>query len=200
MQFLQSRTIKITAILLFLTAISQPIYTVLYLNAPDINRHWLWGLEGLLFVLLAAYAGAAMSESKRYTLVFSAIAFSAVLNVVQVGVGFTQFGPFRAVVTEVPDLKPAADSVVAFSFFGYNAAKILLGLAAFIIGLDKLSDGNKALGGITASVGVVAFFANTGVMMFGREGFVPSPLAGGSGVLAVLLLAICLFTMTREDA
>ena len=141
-----------------------------------------------------------MTGSKRYALVFSAIAFSAVLNVIQVGVGLTQFGPFFKAVAAVPELQPAAGSVVAFSFFSYNAAKILLGLAAIVFGLDKLSRGNKALGGITALVGIVAFFANTGVMMFGRAGFVPSPVAGASGVLAALLLALCLFSITREDA
>ena len=200
MEFTHSRIVKITAILLLLAAISQPIYTALYQFADGVDRRWLWGLEGLIFVLMAAFAGAAMTGSKRYALVFSAIAFSAVLNVIQVGVGLTQFGPFFKAVAAVPELQPAAGSVVAFSFFSYNAAKILLGLAAIVFGLDKLSRGNKALGGITALVGIVAFFANTGVMMFGRAGFVPSPVAGVSGVLAALLLAICLFTMTREDA
>jgi len=201
MEFTHSRIIKITAILLLLAAISQPIYTVLYQYAPDVNRKWLWGLEGLLFVLLAAFAGAAMSDSKRYTLVFSAIAFSAVLNVIQVGVGLTQFGVFNEASKVVPELKSAGFSVVAFSFFGYNAAKILLGLAAVVIGLSKMGSGSKALGGITVLIGIVAFLANTGVMMFGlRNGFIPRPLAGASGVLATLLLAVCLFTNNREDA
>jgi len=201
MEFTHSRIVKITAILLLLAAISQPIYTVLYQYAPDVNRKWLWGLEGLLFVLLAAFAGAAMSDSKRHTLVFSAIAFSAVLNVIQVGVGLTQFGVFNEASKVVPELKSAGFSVVAFSFFGYNAAKILLGLAAVVIGLSKMGSGSKALGGITVLVGIVAFLANTGVMMFGlRNGFIPRPLAGASGVLATLLLAVCLFTNNREDA
>ena len=201
MEFTQSRTVKITALLLLLAAISQPIYTVLYQYAPEINRKWLWGLEGLIFVLMAAFAGAAMSDSKRYTLVFSAIAFSAVLNVIQVGVGLTQFGVFGEAVKVVPELKSAGFSVVAFSFFGYNAAKILLGLAAVVIGLSKMGSGNKALGGAAVLVGAVAFVTNAVVMMFGmRNGFVPRPLAGGSGVLATLLLAFCLFSVNREDA
>ena len=142
-----------------------------------------------------------MTGSKRYALVFSAIAFSAVLNVIQVGVGLTQFGVFNEARKDVPELKSAGFSVVAFSFFGYNAAKILLGLAAVVIGLSKMASGSKALGGVTVLVGVVAFLANTVVMMFGiRNGFIPRPLAGGSGVLATLLLALCLFTVSREDA
>ena len=199
MEFTQSRTVKTLAILLLLAAISQPIYTVLYLQAPEIDRQIIWGLEGLLFVVLAAFAGSALVMAKRYTLGFSAIAFSAVLNVVQVGVGLTQFGPFREAATANPDLGGVAFSVVAFSFFGYNAAKILLGLAAIVFGLGKMNEGGKLLGGLTALAGVVAFVANTLVMMFGLNGFVPSPVAGGSGVVATLLLALCLFSVNSED-
>ena len=198
MEFTQSRTVKTVAILLLLAAISQPIYTALYLGAPDVDRQFLWGLEGLLFVLLAAFSGSALVMAKRYTLGFSAIAFCAVLNVVQVGVGLTQFGPFREAAELNPDLSGVAFSVVAFSFFGYNAAKILLGLAAIVFGMAKMKQGGKALGGLTALVGVVAFVANTLVMMFGLQGFLPSPVAGGSGVLATLLLAICLFSVSDE--
>jgi len=43
------------------------------------------------------------------------------------------------------------------AFFGYNAAKILLGLAAIVFGMAKMKDGNKALGGVTLWVGAAAF-------------------------------------------
>jgi len=199
MEFSQSRTVKTVALLLLLAAISQPIYTALYLGAPEVDRQFLWGLEGLLFVLLAAFGGSALVMAKRYTLGFSAIAFAAVLNVVQVGVGLTQFGPFREAAEANPDLGGVAFSVVAFSFFGYNAAKILLGLAAIVFGMGKMKEGGKLLGGLTALVGAIAFAANTLVMMFGLDGFLPSPVAGGSGVLATLLLALCLFTLNGDD-
>lgn len=199
MELSQTHTVKILAILLLLAAISQPIYTVLYLHAPDFGRQFLWGLEGLLFVLLAAFAGSALVMAKRYTLGFSAIAFCAVLNVIQVGVGLTQFGPFREAAAVNADLGDVAFSVVAFSFFGYNAAKILLGLAAIVFGMAKLKEGGKFLGGATALVGAIAFLANSLVMMFGLKGFFPSPIAGASGVLATLLLALCLLSLSRED-
>ncbi len=199
MELSHSRTIRIIAVLLLLAAISQPIYTALYIGAPDVNRQFLWGLEGLLFVLLAAFAGSALVMAKRYTLGFSAIAFAAVLNVVQVGVGLTQFGPFGAAAESNPDLAGVAASVVAFSFFGYNAAKILLGLAAVDFGVAKMSQGSRALGGLTVLAGAAAFAANTLVMMFGLQGFLPSPVAGASGVLATLLLAACLFSLKSEE-
>ncbi|MEL6861433.1 MAG: thiamine biosynthesis protein ThiC [Pseudomonadota bacterium] len=192
-------TVKTVAVFLLLAAISQPVYTALYLGAPEVDRQFLWGLEGLLFVLLAAFAGSALVMAKRYTLGFSAIAFSAVLNVVQVGVGLTQFTPFREAAAANPDLGGVAFSVVAFSFFGYNAAKILLGLAAIVFGMAKLKDGGKLLGGLTVLVGAIAFVANTLVMMFGLQGFLPSPVAGGSGVVATLLLALCLLSLKSDD-
>lgn len=199
MDVTQDRTVKVIAGLLLLAALTQPIYTYLYLEAPDVDRSFIWRFEGLLFVLMAAFAGSALVTAKRLTLGFSAIAMAAVLNVVQVGVGLTQFGPFRAAAQANPELEGVAFSVVAFSFFGYNAAKILLGLAAIVFGMAKMKAGGKLLGGAAALVGVIALVANALVMMFGLDGFVPSPVAGGSGVVATLLLALCLFGHKDES-
>ena len=67
MELSYSQTVKITALLLLLAAIIQPIYTYLYQYAPEANRQILWSLEGLLFVLLTAFAGSALVMAKRYT-------------------------------------------------------------------------------------------------------------------------------------
>lgn len=199
MEFTRARNIKIIAVLLLLAAITQPIYTALYIYAPEVDRSFLWRFEALIFVFMTAFAGAALVQAKRYILAFSAIAFAAVLNVVQVGIGLTQFGPFRAARETITDFGEVAFSVVALSFFLYNAAKLLLGLAALDIGLGKFMDGRKLLGGLTALVGALAIVANALVMMFGLNGFVPSPVAGGSGVLATLLLAVCLLKMKSKE-
>ena len=200
MEFTQNRTIKILAILLLLAAIIQPIYTLLYQQAPEVDRQILWRLEALIFVLMAAFAGAAMVQDKRYALGFAAIAFSTILNVTQVGIGLLQFGPFRAASQTYEALGPMAFSVVALSFFLYNAAKVLLGLAAIVFGLAKLKQGGTILGGLAVAAGAVALIANALVMMFGiQAGFIPRPLAGGSGVVATLFLAICLFTHSQND-
>lgn len=201
MEMTFDRTVKFTAILLLLAALSQPIYTALYLAAPEVNRGPLWSFEALLFVIMAALSTSALAQAKRLHLGWSAIAMSAVLNVIQVGVGLTQFGPFREVADAAPDVAPLAGSIVAFSFFGYNAAKVLLGLAALVFGLAKMSEGSKALGGLTAAVGVVAMISNAVVMGFGLSmsvtggGIMPS---GASGVLATALLAVCLYGMQSK--
>lgn len=81
----------------------------------------------------------------------------------------------------------------------FTMLQILLGLAAIVLGMALQKQGSKALGGVTALVGAVAFVANSIVMMTGLNGFLPSPVAGGSGVLATILIAICLFKISKQD-
>ena len=82
-----------------------------------------------------------------------------------------------------------------FAAFGLQ---VLLGIAAVVFGIAVKNGGNTLLGSAAALVGAVAIVANTIVMMFGLGGFLPSPIAGGSGVLATLLLAICLFSINSK--
>ena len=192
MEFTQKQNIKYVAALLFLSVVSQAVYTGLYVAAKEVPRQWLWGLEGLLFVLLAAVAGAALVQAKNYALGFSAILASALLNFIQVGIGLTQFGPFREAAQAVEGVAPAAGAVVGLSFFVYNGAKILLGLAAIVFG-SALSN---MLGKLTIFVGGVAIITNTIVMMYGRISGIPS---GATGVVATLLLAVCLFKLNSQD-
>lgn len=202
MEITFARTVRFIAVLLLLAAASQALYTALYVLAPEVDRSPIWSFEALLFTLLAALAGSALVQAKSLTLGWSAIAMAAVLNVVQVGVGLTQFGPFREVAEANPEMAPLASSVVAFSFFGYNAAKVLLGLAALVFGIAKMNQGAKALGGVTFLVGAIAMFTNAVVMGFGLSmstsggGLMPS---GATGVLATALLAVCLMTLPTEE-
>ena len=199
MDFTFQSTVKITAALLIAAAVTQALYTGLYIAEVEVPRQLLWGLEGLLFVMLAAFAGAAMTDAKNLTVGWSAIAFSAVLNVVQVGVGLTMFEPFFGAAEANEALGPVADSILAFSFMVYNAAKILLGLAAMVFGLAKANAGSKALGGLTVIVGGIAVLANSLSMAIGRDFMGEIPLAGGSGVLATVLLALCLSAAVKDD-
>ena len=72
-------------------------------------------------------------------------------------------------------------------------------MAAVVFGMAKAKEGGKVLGNLTVLVGAVAIVANALVMLFGLKGLLPSPIAGGSGVLATLLLAICLISISKED-
>ena len=199
MELTFKRTVQITAYLLFTLAVTQLLYTLLFRAGIDAPRHLLWGLEGLLFTILAAFAGAAMVQAKNYHIGWSAIAFSAALNVVQVSIGYTTFQPFREAASQVDGLAPAVGAVFALSFMIYNAAKLLVGLAALVFGIAKMNAGAKMLGGLTAAVGVLAMIANATIVIFGRGSFLPPPIAGGSGVVAGALLAICLISVVRDD-
>lgn len=192
-------TVRTIALLLIVAALSQAVYTALFIAKMDVPRQILWGSEGVLFAILAALAGTAMVWSKGLTLAFSAIAFSAALNVVQVGVGLTLFGPFGDAAKADPALAPLAGAIVAFSFFVYNAAKLLLGLAALVAGLSLSARGNKLLGGASALVGGLAMLANGGKIVAGGDLIAGVPLAGGTGVLATLLLALCLLGLAKDD-
>ncbi|MEE4110004.1 MAG: hypothetical protein V2I24_11680 [Halieaceae bacterium] len=69
---------------------------------------------------------------------------------------------------------------------------------AILFGLAGLDAGPRALGGLSAAVGLVALVANAASMTAGRDVFGELPLAGGSGVLATVLLAICLLTLAHS--
>lgn len=200
MEFTPTRTTKIVAALLLVSAATQILYTALYLSGADVPRQFLWGLEGFLFTVLAAFAGSAMLQAKRAHLGWAAIGFAAVLNVVQVGVGLTLFGPFFEAAGTVEGLEPVAGAIVAYSFMVYNAAKVLLALAAVVFGLSHRAAGARVLGGLTALVGAVAFVANALSLGMGRDFLGEIPLAGGSGVLATILLALCLLKLPAESA
>ncbi len=199
MEFDLKRTALITGALLILAAITQSIYTALYVSEAEVPRQLLWGTEGLLFVLLAAFAGSGMAQSPTQSLAWSAITAAAILNVVQVSIGLAQFGPFFEAAGTVEGLAPAAGSVVALSFMIYNAAKILLALALIVLGLAKREAGSGLIGSVSVLVGAIALVANAASMAAGRDVFGELPLAGGSGVLATLLLGVCLLTLPASD-
>jgi|GEM_PF-302504 len=209
MEFTFERNVRITALLLLTLVVTQAVYTGLFVAEIAGPRPLLWGLEAVLFTFLAAFAGAALVQTRNYYLGWSAIAFSAVLNVVQVSIGLKLFGPFGGVAQQAEAMAPLIGAVVAFSFMIYNTAKILLGFAALIFGMAKMNAGGessgvksvgvKSLGGLTALAGVVAIVANSFMVIFGRDAFLPSPVAGVSGVVATVLLALCLMNMASDD-
>ena len=189
----------ITASLLLVLALTQAVFTALYSAEISFSRQYAWGLEAVVFTLLVAFAGSAMVQAQNSQLGWSAITFSAILNIVQVSIGLTLFSTFGKVAGTVEGAQPLIGGVVSLSFMIYYAAKLLLGLAALVFGLSFIAKGGKAIGGLTALAGVVAMFANAILIIFGRDGFMPSGVAGASGMIATLLLAICLISLNRKQ-
>ncbi len=199
MELTVKRNVQTVAYLLLALVVTQAIFTVLYSAGIAGPRPFLWGLEAVLFTILAAFAGAALVQAKNYQLGWSAIAFSAVLNIVQVSIGLKLFGPFGGVAQQLEAAGPLIGAIVAFSFMIYNAAKVLLGLAALVFGRGAVSAGAKTLGGLTALAGGIAIVANSILIIFGRDAFLPPPVAGASGVVATVLLALCLINMNHDN-
>ena len=199
MDFTLKRNVLFVTCLLLATVVTQAVFTALFNFGIAGPRPFLWGLEAVLFAVLAAFAGAALVQARNYHLGWSAIAFSAVLNVVQVSIGVKLFGAFGGVAQQVEGTGPLIGGIVAFSFLIYNVAKILLGLAALVFGMAKMDAGSKTLGGLTALAGVVALVANSIIVIVGRDSFLPSPVAGVSGVVATVLLALCLINLVRDE-
>ena len=199
MEFTNKRTTLITASLLLVLALTQAVFTALYSAEISFSRQYAWGLEAVVFTLLVAFAGSAMVQAQNSQLGWSAITFSAILNIVQVSIGLTLFSTFGKVAGAVEGAQPLIGGVVSLSFMIYYAAKLLLGLAALVFGLSFIAKGGKAIGGLTALAGGVAMLANAILIIFGRDGFMPSGVAGASGMIATLLLAICLISLNRKQ-
>lgn len=201
MEITYKQLAQFTAYLLLVLVVTQAIYTGLFYYGPGSDAPWrtLWGIEALIFTILAAVAGAAMLQTNHHHLGWAAIAFSAVLNLVQVSFGATLILPFRAVAGEVDALAPAAGGIVALSFMVYYTAKFLLGSAAIVFGAAARTDGAKALGALTAVAGVATMAANAILIVVGRDGFLPSSVATVPGVVATLLLALCLMHVARKS-
>ena len=199
MEFTNKRTTLITASLLLVLALTQAVFTALYSAEISFSRQYAWGLEAVVFTLLVALAGSAMVQAQNAQLGWSAITFSAILNIVQVSIGLTLFSTFGKVAGAVEGAQPLIGGVVSLSFMIYYAAKLLLGLAALVFGLSFIAKGGKAIGGLTALAGGVAMLANAILIIFGRDGFLPSAVAGASGMIATLLLAICLISLNRKQ-
>lgn len=198
MNLTSKQTIQISAYILLILVFTQAFYTGLYIAGVEVPRQFLWGFEAVLFSILAVFAGAALVQAKNYHLGWSAIAFGAVLNVIQVSIGLTMFGPFQEAAGQIDGLGSVAGAVVALSFMIYYAAKLLLGFAALVFGMASMAGDAKVLGKVATAVGGIAVLANAILIIFGREAFLPSPVAGGTGVLATLLLALCLMNIARE--
>ncbi|MBB1350166.1 MULTISPECIES: thiamine biosynthesis protein ThiC [unclassified Pseudoalteromonas] len=198
MEFTNKRTTLITASLLLVLTLTQAVFTALYSAEISFSRQYAWGLEAVVFTLLVAFAGSAMVQAQNAQLGWSAITFSAILNIVQVSIGLTLFSTFGKVAGAVEGAQPLIGGVVSLSFMIYYAAKLLLGLAALVFGLSFIAKGGKAIGGLTALAGGIAMLANGILITFGRDGFLPSAVAGASGMIATLLLAICLISLYRK--
>lgn len=185
------------AVALLVTVASQLFYIGVVSNSEnELLRPITWFTELLAFGFVSVGAYALVGREPQRAFVWSAIGFSGVLNVLQVGMGLSMFAPAREASEAVPQL---FTTVLAGAFFFYFFAKLLIGGAAMIEGARalRLSGGlQKAIGGISILTGVAAIAVNLLAMIDSESWTFP---AGAAGTAATAFLAAALFILRPAD-
>lgn len=189
--------IRLTAFALLVTVLTQVLYVGVRASGGEISSNFVWTFEALAFLIIATAALVPLARMTAMPLAFAAIAVSGVLNLLQIGRGLAMFGPLREAGAAAA---PVFGAIVASAFFLYFAAKFLLGAAAIMVGGRLLAGGAaaKAIGGLGLLAGSAAVIVNIIAMSQGMEGWFQ--MAGATGTVATLLLAIALLMVPAERA
>lgn len=182
-----TRAAQVAAIALIVTVVTQLTYVTLGNLGIEPNRQLIWSLEVLAY-LAVAIAGFSMLPANP--LVGGAVATGGVLNTVQAGMGLVMFAPLAG-------SGAVFSAVLAMAFLLYFAGKLAFALAAIAAGLDLQRGGNGAarwVGVVALLAGLLALVCNTLAIALEAD---LTQLAGGSGTLAALLLALVLVPAVR---
>ena len=191
---------KIVAISLLLTVVSQVAYMAA-LSDVGIVEGWpvrsaIWTIELLLFSIIAAAGFIGLIRTSKSQLIWSAIAMSGLINIIQAGIGLSMFLP----ATEAgEDFAPLMETVLAGAFVFYFLAKVFIGFAAMACGLLIFRRGTvlfKVTGVLTGVSGLSALGLNIAALPQGLALVLP---AGASGTIATLFLAITLWLESRKS-
>lgn len=187
------RSARTIAALLFAIVVTQIIYFSLSSAGADINRPVLWTTEVVAFLAMAMLALTRLMQMPGASLAWAAIAISGILNVIQLGIGLTMFGPLS---DAGEPLSAVFKAVLASAFFLYFAGKGLFGFAAVIVGaaLLKSSGAIKATGALALIAGFAAVALNIAAIVVGMDLVLP---AGASGTIATLVLGIAVAMTAR---
>ena len=184
------RYILALAALLVVTVATQIFYvTVVSGSENETLRPLTWFTELFAFAGIAIIAHTLAARRPGQGLAWSTIAFAGVLNTFQVGIGLSMFGPAMEAGDTTPQLFAA---VLAGAFFFYFLAKLLLGVAAIVLGLPALRSAGmfgKAAGGVALLAGVAAIGLSL-LAMIDAKTWTFSAGAAGTVVTAVLAIII----------
>jgi len=186
---------------LLLTVITQVIY-VAALNGVGIVEGWplrstLWTAEVVAFTVMAVAALGGLARDPVRPFLWSALAVSALVNAIQAGVGLSLFLPL----TEAGEnFAPVMGATVAGAFLFYFLAKLVLGLAAILLGLELFREGSiveKIAGALSLLTGLAAALLNLAAL---RQSLDLTFAAGATGTAAALFTAIALLLVMRRQA
>ncbi len=155
-----------------------------------------WTLEAVAFVIIAL-GGLAQLRSSNQPLGWGALALFGVFNLVQIGIGLALFKPVALAGEEATWMFWA---IVGGAFAFYFIAKIFIGLAALVFGLALMARGGgtaaRTAGGLAMFAGLAATIANIAALGTGMGWLM---LAGATGTLAALMVAIAVATLRQFD-
>ena len=181
------------SIALLATVVTQLFYIgVVTPQDSAILRKITWTSELVLFSAVV-WLSMPLAARSAMPLVWSAVAVSGLLNVVQVGMGLLEF----------PQAQQATDpavfqTVLNGAFFLYFHAKLMMGVAAVALGFAAWQAApavGKSLGALSSVAGLVAIALNLhGV----ANGMSQVFAAGAAGTVATALFAITALVAARE--
>ncbi|MXP32209.1 hypothetical protein [Parerythrobacter jejuensis] len=195
MTYTSRGAVTAVSLALLATVATQLFYVGVISGMEDGNflRRIVWTTEMAMFTLVAVAALPLANGRGPNTLAWSAVAISGIMNVIQVGMGLSEFPQAM----ESPDGQ-VFQTVLNGAFFLYFHAKALVGLAAIGLGLAALQGGTtlgKVLGGLSILAGLAAAGLNLLGMANGMEMTFP---AGAAGTAATALLALTALTVLRN--
>lgn len=184
---------------LLLTVASQIFYIVVVANAgPEtVLRPLTWFTELFAFAFVAIAGSTLSARRPAEAMLWSTIGLSGVLNVLQVAMGLAMFAPAMEVRESVPQLFA---TVLAGAFFLYFLAKILLGAAGIVLGMEALraeTGVGKTIGGLAIVAGLAAIFLNL-LGMIDAKAWTFAAGAAGTAVTAFVGLMLALSNMATS--
>lgn len=174
---------------LLITVVTQIAYMTV--KGDTITGPMIWGVEAFAFLAINLLALAALRRSDGSAVGWAGLAAFGLLNLGQVGIGLTMFGPLGDGGDATATVMGA---VLGFAFFLYFAAKFALAVTAVLFGLTGIGASSiavKSVSVLAIGAGIFALVANGAAMALGREAWIT--YAGASGTVAALALAIMLF-------
>ncbi|RJY09931.1 hypothetical protein [Aurantiacibacter aquimixticola] len=185
-------TIAFIAIALFTVVVTQVLYISLGVSGTPAAT-MLWQVEAVAFLAIALFGFAWL----RWPLVAAGLVIGGTLNVLQIGIGLTMFGPLGGA---GETLGPVMGAVLAFAFFLYHTGKIAFGVAGAALGARALAGATgwpKIAGVLAGLTGLAAVLTNLWAIFAGREAMF---IAGAAGTTATVFLALAMGALRPTDA
>jgi hypothetical protein len=193
MKFDANRAAQLVAAALVVTAITQMVYVILGGGGKSHVAYPIWRIETLSALVVSLFSFVIV---QRNALVGGCLAVSGIFNVIQTGMGLTMFYQLGYGGDAPPN--PVFFPVLRMSFFLYFAAKVALGVAAIILGMELWQ---TIAGGMWRIVGVLVGLAGLGALLLNAAAMMMGlgvvPFAGAVGVVAAVLTALALIRVIK---